>query len=364
MRFSSYFLKILLPFVCIGFLGANMNAKQSDPEGEFYLLEGKIGQDKLLLYLEMQKTAKDYYTINAKFSDSDSYFMGQIWEQNLSFVLNEENEIKKITGSVKFDKNHFPILETKIDEKKVNFLPSTHRLNTLKFVRIEFKEKKNIEDRFGQREITYKLEDEMFFIPKSLINTQAREKINDIIALGAKDFKHLKQKIQEKHNEQRAKEWDKLSFNTEYARYFGVDYLDDKILSFKITNYQYFGGAHGNVNISPLSFSLKDGSILSNKSEDLFKDVSDPTLLDLILQALVKYDKGEDAARFLEWGGESRKNISLPSEFYLNEKGIKFIWQPYEIASYAEGFISVVLDFDSLKPFVKENSVYRYLFEK
>jgi hypothetical protein len=40
------------------------------------------------------------------------------------------------------------------------------------------------------------------------------------------------------------------------------------------------------------------------------------------------------------------------ANFYLSEKGIVFHYDQYEIASYADGPIDVVIPFEDIKPFL------------
>ena len=119
-----------------------------------------------------------------------------------------------------------------------------------------------------------------------------------------------------------------------------------------------------------MTFSLENGEILSSKSKDLFKDVNDKKLLALLLGGLEDYDeksffKDETGTqRFLNWDGVKKEFIALPEDFFISNKGVEFVFAPYEIASYAEGYIRIRLSFETLKPFIKPDSQFAYFLKQ
>ena len=55
--------------------------------------------------------------------------------------------------------------------------------------------------------------------------------------------------------------------------------------------------------------------------------------------------------------------IELSDTFDITPTGIKFIYPIYKIAGYSLGIIEIEFTFSELKPFIKSNSPFFYLFE-
>ena len=57
-------------------------------------------------------------------------------------------------------------------------------------------------------------------------------------------------------------------------------------------------------------------------------------------------------------------SIELSDVFDITPSGIKFIWPLYKISGYAQGIIEIDFTYLELKPFVKRDSKFWYLFDK
>lgn len=68
------------------------------------------------------------------------------------------------------------------------------------------------------------------------------------------------------------------------------------------------------------------------------------------------YDGREDYNDF--------EDIRLNSNFHIDASGITFIYNQYDIASYAFGAVPITFSYDELKPFVKKSSKLYYLFKQ
>lgn len=133
---------------------------------------------------------------------------------------------------------------------------------------------------------------------------------------------------------------------------FDIDYIDEKIIVLGNYNYLYTGGAHGNYSDDAISFDLNSGERLPNDAHTLLKDKNDPALLKMLKELLAK-----------EYGDNVDTNAEL-SRFRIRPYGVEFYWGVYEIATYAVGIVSVNFSFESLAPYVREDSPYYYLFAK
>lgn len=341
-------------------------------QGIFYILEGKIGTSKEPLYLSIQKQAEGNFSLSAVFlNNNEIYFEGDIKDNNFSFTFNELNYNKTpIQVDLSFNELNEPKILAQykgtLDGLAVIYELSPQRLNSLEFIKGSLSMTKK-----GSSGANYKssLSDEVFFIPEySRLDEDVAAKINAQIAFSASNFKDLETRLQ-KDERQRLENQKEPSF---YAEYYNLNmpyYIDDKILVFTQLNYEYLGGAHGLSLLHPLTFSLQNGELLSSKSKDLFKDTEDKKLLALLLQGLEEYNeksffKDETGAqRFLNWDGVKKDFIALPQDFFISSKGVEFVFAPYEIASYAEGYIRIRLSFEALKPFIKPDSPFAYFLK-
>ena len=112
---------------------------------------------------------------------------------------------------------------------------------------------------------------------------------------------------------------------------YKVVYSDKNIVSYKIGKYGYNGGAHGwhNTEVG----TLKNGRNM--KLADLPSEV--PALW---RQAVAAHFGAESFEKYIK----SPNLYAVPEiteNFYLDDKGIHFIYNPYEIACYAAGTIDI-----------------------
>lgn len=105
------------------------------------------------------------------------------------------------------------------------------------------------------------------------------------------------------------------------------------------------GGAHGGRDYGAEQFDLKTGALLTK--EDIFDDWEKAKIA--LKPMIVKHLK-ED----LDWPGDADIfRDSLFVNFRLDRDGIVFIYNEYEIASYAEGAYQVLIPYQELKSILK-----------
>ena len=114
----------------------------------------------------------------------------------------------------------------------------------------------------------------------------------------------------------------------------------------------YLGGAHGSHDIYYLNIDSKTGKRLSKA--DVFKADKEEELLQAITQRLAHDNGCKNRDELMEKTGITMLgDIYVGQNFTLESEGITFVYNTYEIASYADGTISVFLPYDELKPFLK-----------
>lgn len=108
-----------------------------------------------------------------------------------------------------------------------------------------------------------------------------------------------------------------------------IIYASEKIVSFKIESWSYTGGAHGMLDTKV--GTVRNGEVL--KLADLPADIK--IRWAKALKALPEYNAIMEYAKSLNDGPKLTEN------FYIDAKGIHFIYNPYEINCFAAGTIDI-----------------------
>ncbi len=119
--------------------------------------------------------------------------------------------------------------------------------------------------------------------------------------------------------------------------YVVIDFLADS----------YTGGAHGNYSSTMYCLDVQ------NKKQMILNDVIkiDSNTLQRILEKNFRKEyniKANDALNTVLFDNYLKPN----KNFYFNNSGLAFMYNPYEVASYAQGQIVVFIPFTELKPYL------------
>ena len=115
-------------------------------------------------------------------------------------------------------------------------------------------------------------------------------------------------------------------------------------------SYSYTGGAHGNEFVIYTIISKNDGGEL--KLNDFIQDVSS---LNLLASSILRKDRNIDKNQNLADAGfwiDDESNF-LNDNFYFENGDLVFLFNQYEIASYADGQIEIRIPQNGLKRFLK-----------
>ncbi len=107
------------------------------------------------------------------------------------------------------------------------------------------------------------------------------------------------------------------------------------------------GAAHGNQSTAFINFSMLDGKII--EYQDLFKENYQKQLTRLVRNKL------KDSSYQLLVSIDS---IQLPKEFAITSNGILFSYDPYEIAPYSEGTVSIELETGEIIDILSNNGYF------
>lgn len=144
------------------------------------------------------------------------------------------------------------------------------------------------------------------------------------------------------------------SFNHSTQIELNVVYCADNIFSFQVFNSSFTGGAHGNYTYSNYTIDLNTNTPI--KQEDLFTEENMAQVNKMIYDKLRTYfgltneEKLEDAGVFN--GNEVIGNDNI----LIDDKGITWLFNPYEIAPYAAGAPTAFISFRELSFFLKEKT--------
>lgn len=105
----------------------------------------------------------------------------------------------------------------------------------------------------------------------------------------------------------------------------------------------YYGGAHGMYGSSYYTFDIKSGERLSYA--DLVSNEEMPKLMAVVQ---TNYEKLFGKA-YLEFSDK----FELPNSFAFTKEGLKFLYNPYEMGTYADGLREVSVPYSALKGIIK-----------
>ena len=139
-----------------------------------------------------------------------------------------------------------------------------------------------------------------------------------------------------------------LSYEDQTNTY--VLYQQKNLLGLAFFHYNYSGGAHGNYGSTGASYDLRTGKRL--RYDDIFRPEAAqqlPALLGRAVRPLVGLapDDPLDKQLFV-------KQMPVTHNVLLTNGGAVFIYQPYEIAAYAQGEVRVFLPLAAIRPLLRE----------
>jgi len=128
-----------------------------------------------------------------------------------------------------------------------------------------------------------------------------------------------------------------------------ISYENASIITVELNTYIFTGGAHGYTSVRLLNFNKKMGSELEN--EELFKNSTD-----FQKYAEAKFRNQENILQDIPINDTGfmfdNNSFYLPENIGYTEKGLKLIYNQYEVASYADGTIELILPYDEIKKFL------------
>src|SRR5699024_3944633 len=131
-----------------------------------------------------------------------------------------------------------------------------------------------------------------------------------------------------------------------------VSYENERFVSILFDSYVFTGGAHGYGSTSFLNFDLQTGEKLTEES--LLKNPEEFTALVESIFRKQNELKPEDNINSSGFMIEDDK-FHVPQSIGFDKQGIILIYNPYEIAAYADGQTKIHIPMDQARPFIKDN---------
>ena len=139
--------------------------------------------------------------------------------------------------------------------------------------------------------------------------------------------------------------WTPATFCNWYYRTtggFGEGFMD--LQTYQVLSESYTGGAHGMYYSIPYIINMKTGEIVTEN--DLFKSGYVAPVTELI-KTQIRQEQGS-----LAYEGMFQDGMVPNGKCGVSGNGVIWYYQPYEVASYAEGIIKVSISWNDLKPYL------------
>lgn len=141
-----------------------------------------------------------------------------------------------------------------------------------------------------------------------------------------------------------------------------IQFQNDSLLSYAVEYSDYTGGAHGSFRVTYVNVDLTDLVTLSE--EDLFVPNYKKRLTDVLLSQLTEKYGVASPDLLIEQGFFTIDDIVPNNNFWMNEQGLHYSFNQYEVAPYAMGVIDVTIPYSKLTDILKSNGIISRYFGK
>ncbi|SDR79497.1 protein of unknown function [Formosa sp. Hel1_31_208] len=126
-----------------------------------------------------------------------------------------------------------------------------------------------------------------------------------------------------------------------------VTYRSPDLICIVVNSYLDTGGAHGNTLVKFLNFNAETGALLTNL--DLISNIEGfSKLVESKLNKALDTSSDGDSMEDVFFG----ENFQLPETIGYSDEGLIILYNPYEIASYAQGIIEFNIPFEEVTSYL------------
>lgn len=138
-----------------------------------------------------------------------------------------------------------------------------------------------------------------------------------------------------------------------------IAYNQKNLLSYTVNLKRYTGGAHGAHSFMNHVVNLKIGNSVTE--EDIFVENYQDDLAQLLIDRIAKQNNVENAKDLENIGFFSIEEIFPNGNFLINENGIIYTYNEYEIAAYVVGTTNIYLPYEEIQYLLKKDSPISHL---
>jgi hypothetical protein len=131
-------------------------------------------------------------------------------------------------------------------------------------------------------------------------------------------------------------------------------YNQNNLISFVVKNVNYEGGAHGSNSIYGYVIDLKTGKFLTE--EDFAGENYKKKLSTVIAQKIAASKGLSDVSQLESIGYNAIEDIAPNENFTIDDKGITYYFNEYEIAAYFVGSTKVFIPYEELKAYITDDN--------
>lgn len=138
-----------------------------------------------------------------------------------------------------------------------------------------------------------------------------------------------------------------------------IAYNKNDILSYTVNFENYTGGAHGAHAYNNHVINLKTGDII--KEEDIFIENYEDDLAQILIDRIAKQNNVDNPKELENVGFFSVDEIFPNGNFLVDDYGITYTFNEYEIAAYVVGATNVHLPYEEIQYLLKKDSPIAHL---
>jgi len=189
--------------------------------------------------------------------------------------------------------------------------------------------------------------------------------IQEAVNKYAANYIMMYKEIEPDYKEERESNNDEaINFATWYSYFQGLSteiiFNRAQIVSFTHKIEAYSGGAHGSQQYSNYVINLNTGNWI--KESDIFIDDYKDDIALLLIDKIMELNLVDNVQALIDLGFFGIEEIMPNDNILINEKGITYLFNEYEIAAYALGATKVLLPFDEISLYLKKESPIAHLF--
>ncbi|MCC8142706.1 MAG: DUF3298 and DUF4163 domain-containing protein, partial [Tannerellaceae bacterium] len=133
-----------------------------------------------------------------------------------------------------------------------------------------------------------------------------------------------------------------------------IAFNHDHIISYTVNFENYTGGAHGAHSYTNHVIDLRTGDRITE--EDIFIENFQDTLAQILVDKIAEQNNVENPNDLENIGYFSVEEIYPNNNFLIDENGITYTFNEYEIAAYVIGATNVYLSYDEVRHLLRKNS--------